>query len=345
MPSSAAVRLQIEAALADRNPSALTPRTRSIRAQIPTGIRPIDDLLGGGLPVGAITELYGPECSGRTTVALSFLSRITQSANVCAWIDVSDTLQPESAAAAGVDLSRLLWVRCGVSSNESTRRTGASAFQLPHKYLIAPPAKKGLHGGGFGPHPRAESNGLSAAVTGLFQPQDFAPRCAEPQRRTRPNRESIHPHSMSVSTQLAHHGTSLKPWSRLDQALRVTDLLLQGGGFKAIVLDMGSIRPEHSSRVPLATWFRYRAAAAKTQAIFLLLTQHACSSSSAELLLRLSLHNALHDEATVFTGMEHSIEVQRHRFLQTSNVVPMKKPPQREVTGRWKSRAAWTGSR
>ena len=59
-----------------------------------------------------------------------------------------------------------------------------------------------------------------------------------------------------------------KPWARIEQALRVTDLLLQAGGFSAIVLDMASIAPEYVSRVPLATWFRYRAAAERTQAVF-----------------------------------------------------------------------------
>jgi len=87
------------------------------------------------------------------------------------------------------------------------------------------------------------------------------------------------------------HGRRLvyagKPWAKIEQALRVTELLLQGGGFSAIVLDMGSIWPEYASRVPLATWFRYRAAAEQTQASILLLTQHPCAKSSAELLLRL----------------------------------------------------------
>ena len=64
------------------------------------------------------------------------------------------------------------------------------------------------------------------------------------------------------------------------------DLLLQAGGFSAIVLDMASIELEHASRVPLATWFRYRAAAERTQACVLLLTQHGCAKSSTELLLR-----------------------------------------------------------
>ncbi len=52
-----------------------------------------------------------------------------------------------------------------------------------------------------------------------------------------------------------------KSWSRLEQALRVTDLLLQAGGFSCIVLDMGSLNAEYALRVPLATWFRFRAAA------------------------------------------------------------------------------------
>ena len=52
-----------------------------------------------------------------------------------------------------------------------------------------------------------------------------------------------------------------KHWSRLEQGLRVTDLLLQAGGFSCIVMDMGSLKAEYASRVPLATWFRFRAAA------------------------------------------------------------------------------------
>ena len=74
----------------------------------------VDELLEGGLPVGAITEIVGPESSGRTAVALSFVNQLTHAGKVCAWVDVSDALCPESAAAAGIDLAHLLWVRCGV---------------------------------------------------------------------------------------------------------------------------------------------------------------------------------------------------------------------------------------
>ncbi|MFZ1009655.1 MAG: hypothetical protein WAN65_22645 [Candidatus Sulfotelmatobacter sp.] len=45
--------------------------------------------------------MVGPECSGRTSLALSFVGRMTGADKVCAWVDVSDNLDPESAAAAG----------------------------------------------------------------------------------------------------------------------------------------------------------------------------------------------------------------------------------------------------
>jgi len=95
----------------------------------------------------------------------------TASGQVCAWVDADDAFDPESAAANGVNLRQLLWVRC--------RKAG-----------------------------------------GPVQSKQAA-----------------------------------KPWSRLDQALRATDLLLQAGGFAAIVLDLGDTAAEYTRRIPLATWF------------------------------------------------------------------------------------------
>jgi hypothetical protein len=135
-----------------------------------------------------------------------------------------------------------------------------------------------------------------------------------------------------------------KPWARIEQALRVTDLLLQAGGFSAIVLDMAGIAAEHVARVPMATWFRYRAAAERTQACVLLLSQHPCAKSSGELLLRFQPGEARTDEATVFTGIEHRVEVERRRFaVETSNVIPLRKPPQKAA--HWRSQTTWAGAR
>jgi RecA/RadA recombinase len=58
-----------------------------MRPVIATGIANLDDLLGGGLPVGALSELTGPECSGRTSAGLSFVAQITEACKVCAWIE------------------------------------------------------------------------------------------------------------------------------------------------------------------------------------------------------------------------------------------------------------------
>ena len=74
------------------------------------------DALTGGLPRGCLTELCGPASSGRTTLLLAALAAATQRGECCAVVDASDALDPQSAAAAGVELERLLWVRCGESS-------------------------------------------------------------------------------------------------------------------------------------------------------------------------------------------------------------------------------------
>jgi recombination protein RecA len=254
MPSAQHLRAHIEANLAQRIPSALTPQPRLQHPVAPTGIPELDALLDGGLPVGAISEIVGPECSGRTSLALTFISAMTQAGKVCAWVDVSDTLHPESAAALGVDLSRLLWIRCGAAT------------------------------------------------------------------------------------------LNRKSWSRLEQGLRVSDLLLQAGGFSCIVLDLGSLSAEYALRVPLATWFRFRAAAERLQSNVVLLTQHGCSRNSAGLVLRLDPGSELNPHSTLFTGLHHRAEVTRQRFPQ-GKVLPLRKPPQSVPAAQWQTKTVWAGQR
>ncbi len=80
---------------------------RVIRPVAQTGVSEVDELLEGGLPVGAIAEVVELESSGRTGIALSFVNELTHVGKVCAWVDVSGALCPESAAATGVDLAYL----------------------------------------------------------------------------------------------------------------------------------------------------------------------------------------------------------------------------------------------
>jgi hypothetical protein len=343
MLSASTVRFQIESALAHRIPSALTPVARTIRPVVETGIKALDVLLHGGLPVGAITELVGPDCSGRTSVAASFLAQLTQASKVCAWIDVSNSFDPVAATATGVDLDRLLWVRCGAS--EATAQRSSQKFRIMEKYLVPPIPKKGMHGGGCGSHPRSEVKGLSEAVGGLLGSEAVAPRCAEPLTRVRPQQKTFEASyqncSATVKTPIA-----AKPWPRIEQALRTADLLLQAGGFSAVVLDLASLAPKFVSRVPLATWHRYRLASETTRSSILLLTQHPCAESSAELLLRLQPSDALYDEETVFTGTKSHVEVVRKRINEApSNVVPFRRPPQSANTASWLCRTPWAGQR
>ncbi|SDE96817.1 recombinase RecA [Terriglobus roseus] len=343
MLSSNTIRIQVEAALAARIPSALTPTTRTIRPTNPIGITALDQLVGGGFPVGALTELVGEDCSGRSSVALSFLASITASGRVCAWIDASNTFHPASAASVGVDLGRLLWVRCGVQQRIEAQET--KQFSLPSACFTPKAVTKGLHGGGHGTHPRSEAKGLSAAVDRFLGEEVIAARCAEPIARPRPIPQTFEPSLISATTAKRTHRRA-HAYDAIEQALRSADLLIQTGGFSAIVLDLGSIAPEYAARIELSTWHRYRVAAEQTQSSILLLSQYPCAKSSSELQLRLHPMDDTDEEQTVFTGLNARVEVLRQRFTQTpSNVIPMRKPPQRATEARWQQRASWVGPR
>ena len=76
-----------------------------------TGIPGIDTPLGGGVRRGQLSEVVGPRSAGRTTVLCRMFAAATARGEVVALIDTSDRFDPASAADAGVDLSRVLWIR------------------------------------------------------------------------------------------------------------------------------------------------------------------------------------------------------------------------------------------
>ena len=75
---------------------------------IPTGALTLDLALGGGLPKGRIVEIYGPESSGKTTVALHALSEVQKAGGVAAFVDAEHALDPVYAKALGVNIDELL---------------------------------------------------------------------------------------------------------------------------------------------------------------------------------------------------------------------------------------------
>ena len=184
--NSAALRLKVEQALAGRIAAPFTYRDRKTITAVPTGIPEIDALTGG-LPRGALTEIFGPSCSGRTSLLLSALSARTAHHEACALIDGADAFDPHSAEAAGVELKKLLWVRC----------------------------------------------------------------------------------------------------HNIEQTLRATDLLLRGGGFGLIAVDLSDISPRLVRHIPLESWYRFRRAVEDTPTILVFLAQESNAKTCAALGLRL----------------------------------------------------------
>jgi len=154
--SSHAVRLQVEEALAHRFPAALSFVPRPQAEVALTGIAAVDAACGG-IPRGGLTELCGQESSGRTTVMLSLLAQMTRGKEACAVIDAGDSFHPHSALAAGVDPSRLLWVRCssGLKPRSTqvqveSRFSGRKKMELSALEQALKAADQVLQGGGFG---------------------------------------------------------------------------------------------------------------------------------------------------------------------------------------------------
>jgi len=260
---------------------------------IPTGIPQVDELTGG-VPRGGLTEIFGPSSSGRTSLLLALLAQVTAREEVCALVDASDAFDPHSAAAAGVDLKRVLWVRCSENSR----------FQDP-------------------------------SLRSEFQQR--APASLTPAKRLK-FQVSRHPRET--------RNVKRETFSRVEQALRAVDLLLQAGGFGLVAMDLGDIPPTISRRVPLTSWFRFRRAVENTTTALVVVEQEASAKSCASLVLRTqqsalsSQHSAkaagsVPSHARLLHGMQTEVEVLNSRLWQ--------RKPVRLVTTSFESRATWCG--
>jgi recA bacterial DNA recombination protein len=210
---SALFRAQIEKKL----PSAFMTYTRGVGDRIPTGISAIDSVVQG-IPLRAITEICGSSiaCSGKTSVLASFLAKVSRD-RFCVLVDASDSFNPETGYAAGINFSRLLWVRCGKSKVE------------------------------------------------------------------------------------------LRP---LEQAFKVTDILLQSSGFGVIAVDLSGISERVLRKVPLSTWFRFSRVIEKQSAALVFIAQEPHATSCAGLVLR-AQSEPTGLSGKLFTGFDLKIEVVR----------------------------------
>jgi hypothetical protein len=186
------------------------------------GIREMDTLTGG-LPRGCLTEICGTASSGRTSLLLAAMAAATQRQEACALVDVSDAFDPVSAANAGVQFERLLWVRCGHKKKKWEERDFSRAASASFK---------------------------SAVLAAEDQKKNSSENCTE-------------------------------------QALRVTDLLLQSGGFGLVIIDLGDVPVRTVRRIPLTSWFRFQRAVEPTPTVLLVISQAPCTQSCAAMVLKM----------------------------------------------------------
>jgi hypothetical protein len=124
-PAVAVLESALRARKLDRTLTTTLPswEWRDPSSLLPMDVPLVDACLRGGLPRGQLSELSGPCSSGRMTLLLQLMSAATQRGEIVALIDTCDRLDVASAAAAGVDLDRLLWVR-GSGPGLETRGPG-----------------------------------------------------------------------------------------------------------------------------------------------------------------------------------------------------------------------------
>jgi len=145
--------------------------------------------------------------------------------------------------------------------------------------------------------------------------------------------DTFDPHSAEAA------GVELKQllWVRcrnIDQSLRATDLLIQGGGFGLIALDLSDVPPETVSYVPLNAWFRFRRAVEDTQTVLVVLEQEPHAKTCASLVLRLGVEPAIwsatletatpnfsrHPSACLLDGFEVRTKVLRSRIQPVNGI-------------------------
>src|SRR3984893_2080847 len=278
------------------------------------------DLLTGGIARGCLTEICGTASSGRTSVLLFALARATQRGEVCALVDASDAFDPASAAAAGMEMSRLLWVRCG------------------EKY----PSHK---------H-HAAARIADCAKTDTYQSMPSS----DSYQAMRDSYQGL----PSGIPQIAQKKIGFSRWeAQLAQMLKVTDLLLQSNGFGMIALDLGDVPVPSTRRIPLASWFRFRRAIEHTPTALLVLEQQPIAGSCSSVLVKvsgarsqvagkklsavssqLSGNRLTHSElphSELLDQFEITAELLRSRLDRNSERKPV------QSTASFKSRAAWTG--
>jgi recombination protein RecA len=279
---------------------------------VPFGIASLDALTGG-VPRGALTEMVGPTSSGRTSVTITLMAEITRRQEVCALIDASDSFDPLSAEAAGVDLERVLWVRCGASKSPTSAvsTTAQQNNPIPPAPRLERKSMAKAHEA-YVPQAVTETSRIRQNPTSMASVHRVAPPAKNVSWSIHENYDARLRHAFTKKDDIPrvwHSPSAVLPrasreipaharprnfaqeraakWNRLDQVLKATDLLIQSGGFGLIIVDLGVIPGEQARRIPLTSWFRFRRAVENTPTILLVIARDTCAKTCASLVLNL----------------------------------------------------------
>ena len=181
-------KAEIESEITSRFGSAFRLHEKRPAEVISCGIPQINSFIMGGFPRAAITEVFGPASSGRTSFMFSALAHATNHEEVCALVDTNNVFDPESATRAEINCDRLLWIRCA---------------------------------------------------------------------------------------------------NNLEHAFKATDLLLQGGGFGLVLLDLGDVPAKSARRIISSWWYRFRRTLEATPTALVVIAEESCVRSCASLALEL----------------------------------------------------------
>jgi RecA DNA recombination protein len=146
-------------------------------------------------------------------------------------------------------------------------------------------------------------------------------------------------HSDTVKTNQKHEDLYHCRMGPVEQALRVTDMLLQSGGFGLVIIDLGDVALKVARRIPLTSWFRFQRAIEHTPTVLFVVTQAPCVQTCAALLLKLSafsrqLSAQTPSHAALPNDLEIEAEILRSR---------MPRKPARSITASFSTKTVCAG--
>jgi hypothetical protein len=291
------------------------------------GITPIDDLIGGGIVRGRISEIIGDASAGKTSLAAAFAAAATGRGEVVAWIDADGGFDPASTAAAGVDLARLLWVAMPVRRGGAGSRTTAGDIEYQRGEIECEHPTLSRTSGEMG----RNYSGLQRMTNRIERGRPYSSRIIEEMaRETLPASRSgagyAGPPRMTERIEPDEHGQAQAGYrwsparkrSPIAMVLKAAEWILTAGGFGVVVIDCGSACNSVGAFTQSAALRLARAAERSGAAVIVIGSRRLCGTFAA-LSLRLKRARTCFSRESrwapgLFDGLAIEAQVMRNKL-------------------------------